>query len=300
MQMLALAVPIVAGYVAHRLGFMSDEFDTRLSSLVLNVTLPCMLVASVGSNDTLPGLDTLVGLLAFSTLGYLIAWGLALVIPRLMGMRGKLAGVYGFMVMFGNVGFIGYPVLSAILGDEAVLYAAIANIPNSILVFSVGVMMVSGKAGSAADVVRSLANPTLAASLILLVLVLLGINDLGFVGDGLEVVGDLTTPAALLVAGSTLARYKAAEMLGNWRAYVASAARLLMVPLALLVVLGPLVSDKMVLGVLVIGQAMPLATNGILYCLTYGADAKPMLQGTFISIVASVLTIPLVSALVLG
>ena len=45
---------------------------------------------------------------------------------------------------------------------------------------------------------------------------------------------------------------------------------------------------------IIVGQAMPMATNGTLFCLQYDVDARPMLQGTFLSVIASIVTIPLV------
>ena len=300
MEMLAIAVPVVMGFVAHKLGLMGQKVDTSLSELVLNIALPCLLIGAVGTGSRLPTLSDTLGLLGYSTLAYVIAWVLALVVPRLMGVGGNLRGAYGFMVMFGNVGFIGYPVLSAILGPDAVVFAAIANIPNAILIFSVGIIMVSGKAGNFRDTLRSLANPTFFASLAMLALTLLGINDLGFIGEGCSIVGELTTPAALLVSGSTLAKYAPSEMLSNWRSYVVSALRLVGVPVLVLLLLGPLMPQGMLRNVIIIGQAMPVASNGILYCLSYGVDERPMLQTTFITIVASVATIPLVSVLALG
>lgn len=299
MEMLAIAVPVVMGFVAHKLGLMGQKVDTSLSELVLHIALPCLLIGAVGTGGELPSVSETMGLLGYSTVAYVLAWVLATLAPRIIGAKGNLRGAYGFMIMFGNVGFIGYPVLSAILGPEAVVYAAIANIPNAILIFSVGIIMVSGKAGNPRDMLLSLVNPTFFASLVMLALVLFGINNLGFIGQGCAIVGELTTPAALLVSGSTLAKYAPAEMLSNWRAYVASALRLVGVPLVVLAVLGPLMPTGMLRNVIIIGQAMPVASNGILYCLSYGVDEKPMLQATFITIVASVFTIPLVSILTL-
>ena len=301
-QMVTLPIPILVGYVAHKLGFMSEQSDGALSALVLNITLPCMIVASVSSVAEAPGLATILQLLGFSTAGYALAFALALAVPRLLGVEASLRGAYGFMVMFGNVGFIGYPVLSAIYGSEAIVYAAIANMPWNILVFSVGMVMVSGEMGSLREALaqcgRQLVSPMVLASVALLVLLLLGVTDLGVLGEGLEVAGDLSTPAALLITGSTIARYRPAEMLSNWRAYAVSAVRLLVVPALLLVVLGPFMENELVRGVIIVGQAMPMATNGALFCLKYDVDAKPVMQGTFISVVASVLTIPLVTMLV--
>ena len=167
------------------------------------------------------------------------------------------------------MGFIGYPALSAIFGPQAVLYAAIANIPFNLFNFSIGAAMVKAVAQDAQgqralslgkrlrELARDAANPTFFASFILLALVLLGIHDLGILGDGLTTIGNFTTPAVLLMLGSTLASYNAREMLGNWRAYVAGAARLLLVPCAILFILGGFVTDPVARGVLVVEAPCP-------------------------------------------
>ena len=64
--MVALFLPVAVGYVATRLKFMDEGFDNRLSKLVLNMTLPCMLVASASTSDGLPDAE----LLSLSTLGF--------------------------------------------------------------------------------------------------------------------------------------------------------------------------------------------------------------------------------------
>lgn len=304
LQMLVLAIPILIGYIAHKLGFMGGDFDSKLSKLVVNITLPALIISSICGRD-LPAIGDILQVLGFSFVGYVIATAIALAVPRLMGAPRDVRGAYSFIVAYGNVGLIGFPVLSAVFGPEAVLYAAIANISWNLFVFSAGMIMISGMPeGGPAEVARScgkqLLSPVLISSVIVLVLVLLGINNLGILGDGLSTCGGITTPAALLISGSSLANYAPREMVNNWRAYVAVAFRLVGVPLVLLLVMRGLISNPFVLGIVVLGQAMPVATNGILYCLMYGVDAKPMTQGTFISIIASIVTIPFVAMLVMG
>ena len=148
------------------------------------------------------------------------------------------------------------------------------------------------------ELVRDAVNPTFFASFILLALVLLGVHDLGILGDGLATIGNFTTPAVLLMLGSTLASYNAREMLGNWRAYAAGAARLVLVPCAILFILGGFITDPLARGVLVVGSAMPAASNGVLFSLLYGVDPKPMMQANFVTIIASILTIPLIALMV--
>ena len=303
LQMLVLAIPMAIGFLANRLALMGGEFDGRLSRLVINVTLPCMILVSVDGRE-LPAPAELAALLGLSAAGYLIAVAIALAAPRLLRAPVASPGALGFIIAFGNVGFIGFPVLSAILGPGAVLYAAIANIPWFILSSSLGVLMISGiPEGDARSVLRACARraatPMLFASVVVLAFALCGVNELGVLGEGLTTCGAFTTPAALLISGSALAKYSVREMVTSPRAYAVATLRLLGVPLALWVVLGPFVPSPFILAIIVLGQAMPAATNGILYCLMYEVDPKPMTQGMFLSGIGSIVTIPLLAMLVL-
>ena len=298
-QMVMLSLPIALGYAVHKAGIMNDEVDHNLSRIVLEVALPCLIIASVGSVDELPDARTITVVLAASALANLLALVVGFAATAAMRAPADAAGAYRYMIAFGNCSFMGFPVVSAVLGGQAVLLLAIVSIPANLLMFSVGVSLFSARGGwrrYLRSCAGSLKSPTLIASMFTLVLVLAGVNDLGIVGGALDIVGQLTTPAALLIIGSSLARYDLSAMFGNPCAYLAAACRLLAIPLVAFVLLYALGIDPTVVAVVVIGVGMPVATNGTLYCLQYGVDMKPMIQTTFLSVVGSIATIPLLVA----
>lgn len=106
--------------------------------------------------------------------------------------------------------------------------------------FTVGVMLFSGMGGGLKTQMRNIAacckSPGLIASTVVLGIVLTGWTDWGVLGDSISIVGTMTTPAALLLMGSSIAKYRPLEMLTNWRAYAAVAFRLVVVPVACLAV----------------------------------------------------------------
>lgn len=298
LQMVTVALPIILGWVAGRLDFMGGDFDVKLSRLVLYVTLPCMTLASLGSAGGLPSTSDMVWMAVAVTVMMLVACAVAFIMTWALHPPQGTEGVYRFITMFGNCAFIGFPVISAVLGKEALLFAAIGIIPANVFMFTVGLLLISGEVGglkkTLAGVAACFKTPMLISSLAVVVLVVLGVDNLGIVGDALDIVGGMTTPAALLLQGSSLSRCKPLSMLTNWRAYIAVAGRLLVVPLAGFAVLKLLGVPSAVLVCAVLETSMPVATNGTLYCLQFGVDPQPMTQGTFISIVASIVTIPLV------
>lgn len=301
-QILAVSLPILLGWALNKLGIIGGDLDNRLSTLVLNVALPCSILASIDGAEALPDAGTLALLMLATGVTYIIAIAVALVMAFLLRDTEDARVSYRFAIAFGNCGFIGLPVVGAILGAEAVLYAAIALIPANVILFAVGPLFfidATADAGRPADrlrgVLASLKTPTLAASVAVLVLALAGVNRLGVAGQALGIVGQMATPLALLITGSSMAHYRPLEMLGNPRAYVAAAGRLLIVPLASLIAVNLFPLSAFLRAVIVLDGAMPVATLGALYCLKSGRDTKPMMQVTFLSVVFSVVTIPLVS-----
>lgn len=311
-QMEVVSLPILLGYVLHRLGVLGGEFDRKLTTLVLSVALPCTVLSSLSTVDTLPGHGETLRLVLLMAAAMVVSWVVAVAASRIMRVPRAVEGAYRFAMMFGNAGFIGFPVISSVLGDGALLFAVIASVPGNIFMFTVGADMFrtrdlaqpdieaghgTGRARKLASALASFKTPTIIASVAALVLVLVGVRDLGVAGSAMSVVGQMSTPAALLIVGSSLAQYNPLEMVGNPRAYFAAVFRLLGIPLACFAVLGLAGVDRMVRSVIVLECAMPVATNGTLYCMQSSMDATPMMQITFLSVVGSILTIPVVSVL---
>ena len=297
-EMVTVALPILLGWMVAKLGLISERFQREASALITNVTLPCSILAAMFDVEDLPGLSEMLAIIGAMTVLYLVGFAVAFVLVKLIRPSAETAGSYAFIVAFGNISFIGFPVITGILGEEALIYAAIALISANLLMFTVGAMMFSGASGgwrqTAHAFVDCLKSPPLIASVALLVFMLIGFTDWGFVGDAIDTVGGMTTPCALLVVGATISRYDPREMVSNWRAYVAVLGRLVIAPLAGMAVLKLMGVDPYITLVVVLQYAMPVATQGTLYAIQYDVDTRPITQGTFISIIASILTIPLV------
>ena len=86
-------------------------------------------------------------------------------------------------------------------------------------------------------------------------------------------------------------------MFGNWKIYLFAAFRLLILPVIIYFIYRGFVTDELLLGECVIISAMPVATNGTMLCLQYNVDEKLMAQGTFITTLASLVTIPVLAVM---
>ncbi|MEE8721624.1 MAG: AEC family transporter [Eggerthellaceae bacterium] len=300
-QLAILFVIIAVGYALKRLGIMTKDFDERLSKVVLDATLPAMILGSVLAADTLPSPAQIGTSFLLSLESYAVLIAFALAATAVLRVKPGQRGVYRFMIIFSNVGFIGFPVLSAVYGSEAIIYGSIMNLPFNVLVFTVGAYLLAqdNECGVKVRVnAQMFRSPTLVACIASIALAAANIHSVPFVGDALNALGAMTTPAALLIIGSSLANLPLRDLVGTPRLWVCSLLRVVAAPLVVWAVFHPFVSDPELLGILVIIAAMPVATNGTLLCYQYGGDSRTMAQGTFITTVLSLATIPALVAFV--
>ncbi len=295
MKMLILFAIVIVGYAANKLKIIDRDMNKKLSALVLDITLPSMIIASVLTSTSELGIKEIGMTLLISLVIYAVLAAFAAFIPKLLRVKAESVGAYRFAVMFGNVGFIGYPVCIALYGNEGLFYASMFNILFNVLVFTVGRIFISGKTGKGEMSWKTFFSPCTVASLIALVLAVLKVKCPAAIGEGFETLGDLTTPAALMIIGSSLADIPLRSVLGSPKMYIIALFRLLLFPIALLWGLKMCISSQLVIGVSVVITAMPVATNGTMLCYRYGGDEKTMAQLTFITTVLSIITIPLLA-----
>lgn len=295
-EMLVILFAIVAGFVAKRLGYLGGETDQKLSKLLLNITLPAMILASVITGDQLPGLETILTILEVAVVFYVLAFAVALLVPQLLPGTAVEKGVWRYALSFPNVGFIGYPVAVALFGQEALFYAVVLALPFNLLSYSLGPLML---VGAARFRWRQMLSPCILSSAAALVLALTRLRPPAIAGEMLDFVGDITVPLSLLVVGSFLADIPAGKVFHSAKLWLLSALRLLVLPAVLCLLLRLMGFDSLVLGIAVTQMAMPVAVNGTLLSMEYGGDTTCMAQITFLTTLGSILTIPMIAALLL-
>ncbi|MDD7430344.1 MAG: AEC family transporter, partial [Coriobacteriaceae bacterium] len=140
-QMALLACGLLLGFVLRRVKIMNDDVIHGMTRLVIDVTMPCMIIAAVITRDSLPDVGTIGMIFACAWGMYALVLAVAFIVPYVFRLDKSKFGTYRFMTVFGNTGFLGFPLCAAIFGQQSVLYASIFNIPFNILCFTIGIMM---------------------------------------------------------------------------------------------------------------------------------------------------------------
>ena len=293
--MMTLFALVIVGFVAGKLGYLGGDFDRQLSRLVINITCPALILSSAMTGQ-LPDRRYILPLLAISVITYVVLTAVAFLLPRYLTRQQQDEGVVGFALMFGNVGFMGYPVVASIFGHEAVFYAAVLNVVNTFAVFTIGTVLVTGSSeveGSRFQKKVLYSTPMLAAYLTMAIVALEIDNIPAFVSQPLTMLGNITVPAALLIIGSSMSQLSLRTMLGNRTVYLTTLFRLILLPVAVYYLTSLLGFSAFVVNINTLVIAMPVATYGTILCLKYGRDTTVITEVTFITTLLSMLTIPL-------
>ena len=299
--MLTLFALVVVGYVAGKLGYLGGDFDRQLSRLVINITCPALILSSA-MTGTLPDRRYILPLLLISVITYMILSGVAFFLPRYMTKKKDDEGIIGFALMFGNVGFMGYPVVASIFGYEAIFYAAVLNVVNTFAVFTIGTILITGKSdveGKHFQKKVLYSTPMLAAYLTMAIVALEIDNIPEAISQPLTMLGNITVPAALLIIGSSMSNLPLRSLLGNGTVYTTTLFRLVLLPIGIHFLMGVLGFSPLVVNINTLVIAMPVATYGTILCLRHEKDTTLMTEVTFITTLLSMLTIPALTLLFL-
>ena len=294
--MVILFTIVVLGYALCKLGYMGDKFDQKLSSIVIDVTCPAMILSSVMGAE-LPDRSLILPLLGIGFLTYILLLVYGFWVPRFVSKSRDEQGMIGFALMFANVGFIGYPIVSAIFGPKAVFYAALLNIPNTFFIFTAGVMLVKGEHNMKSLSAKVLFSPAMIAAFVAALMVAFGVRTPDIIARPVTMVGNITIPAALMVIGSSMARLPLKEIIGRPKVYVASLLRLVVVPLSVYFLFRFCGVTDVINNINTVIIAMPVASYGTMFCMKYGRNPSLMTEMTFITTLGSILTIPLITLL---
>ena len=294
--MVVLFIIVILGYVACKLGYMGDKFDKKLSSIVVDITCPLLVLSSV-MGDELPDRTLILPLLGVGFLTYNLLLVFGFWVPRLITKNHDDQGMIGFALMFANVGFIGYPIVSSIFGPHAVFYAALLNMPNTFFIFTAGVMLIKGEYSLKQFNPKVLVSPAMLGAFLAAIIVALGIHTPDIIARPVTMVGNITVPAALMIIGSSMAKLPIREIIGSPKVYITALLRLTIVPLSIYFLFKACEVSDLVNNINTVVIAMPVASFGTMFCLKYGRNPSLITETTFITTLGSIITIPLITLL---
>lgn len=290
-QIVIMFVYMAIGGLLFKKGLITKEGSKSLANLLLYVVLPCVVVKSfcvARTPERTSGL--LVSFLA--ALGILL---LAMVVSHLLFKKNPIDD---FSAAFSNAGFMGFPLVAAVQGSEAIFYAAGFVALLNALQWTYGQSLISGDP-SYRSPKAILKNPLVLSLLLGMLIFCLEIPVPAIASDLLAALSALNAPLAMVILGVYLAQTDAKTLFNDPHLYVVAAARLVLIPLLTALVLKLLPAQyASIATTLVIVAAAPIGSNVAVYAQKLGKDYAYAVRGVCLSTLLSAVTMPLLMLLV--
>ena len=297
--MLKLFLLLILGFVLFKCHIFDEYTNKKISALIVNVASPMLIISSIagveGSNKSIVFLMIGAGILMY--IGFII---LGKIINRIFPFPKKDWPVYECMVVFANTGFMGYPVLLDVFGQEAVFYASLIHMAFNFFVYTHAIMCLTKGDDSEFKLnFKQLLTPGIILIFVGIFIYLFDIQLPSVLMDTINSVGSLTAPLSMMMIGSSLAVYPIKDSFTDWRSYVFAFVRLMIVPFVTMIMCRLLHIDAYYANITIITNAMPVGSMVLMLATQYNANVKIVTRNIVVSTLLSVITIPIVVATML-
>lgn len=290
-QILILFIIMFIGVVAKKTKTIDDSVHSAISALLIKIALPALVLSSTNFERSPEVIPNMIQIGMITLVYYLVIVAASILIVRLYKFDNKTASVFISLIVFANVGFMGYPVVRAFFQEIGVFYAAIVNLIFNVLLWTYGILLFNNE--SRIDF-KKLINIGTISSIIAVSFFLLQIRLPDVLLTALDLTGKMTAPLSMILIGASIAEINFSGLFTNKKVFAVSFIRLLIIPVATAYILKALNFNSMVISICTIMAAMPAGATNAIFAKEF--DVEPLFAsvGVFISTLFSIITLPII------
>lgn len=286
-QVIIIFIFVILGYILSKTKKLTDKGTSEITSLVLTVVNPCVIVNAFITSFTLEMLPSLLMCFAASILIHIIA-----IFGGKLIFKGKDNPILRFAVTYSNCGFMAFPIIESVLGKQGVVYGSVYLAVFNCFVWTHGLSSLIGNQKGKKMSPKAFVNPGVIAIIIAILLVLLKIDLPYIIERPIEMLGALNTPLAMTVTGAHLASAGLKKAFTDKRAYGIAFLRLLVLPVIMTSMMCFMGISTDAIKALIISSGTPTASITVLFASTYRNNVS--LAGGVIAVTTllSMITLP--------
>lgn len=298
-QMMVLFIIMIIGYIAYKKDIIGDAVNKKLSAIVVNIANPALILSGViGDAKGIHGRDLTITIITAVTM-YAVLILLGYFIPKLLKINNESVGTYKVMTVFSNIGFMGFPIISAILGNEALLYGIFFLIPYNLLIYTYGINCIKKdktKNQSNKERVMKILNIGVIFSLAAILIYFFDIKLPAFASKTITMLSNLTAPLSMMVIGASFAVIDIKSLFTDTKLLIFSGIKLLVIPIVGTMIIHSIIDNEMLTGVCMFMLCTPVGSMTAMLAGEYKGDYTLTAKGVAVTTALSVITIPIVSA----
>lgn len=313
-QMMIIMILILTGIFLYRKHMLSENTCSQISGLIVNVTNPALLICSAFEDNARVSLRELgIGMCVF-LLAYTVLILSAYLIPWILRIPNNIRYSYRMLTIFGNVGFIGIPLASAVLGTRSLIYVSLSNLIYNVLFYTYGLSILkkaaakqrlteqnpkeaaSGTQSADSDsIIRKLINAGTVSAALTICLYLSDLKIPDILSSSLTYAGRTTTFLSMLVLGVSVAKMTPKDLFSKPKLYVFILIRQIFLPIGFILLLRLFIKEPLILNTCALMLAVPAGNMPLMLSKQLQVEESTISQGIILTTILSLITIPIVT-----
>lgn len=295
-QMIVLFIIMGIGFVAAKRKIINGEARSRMSSIVVNIANPALILSCVTGDILEMNKMELVFTLVVSIVLFLALMIVAYIIPKVLNVDKEIRGVYSAMTIFTNVGFMGFPILKQVYGNEALLLASVFLIPFNILIYTYGIaLMDSNKEVKVRFDIRKILNSGVISCIVTILIFITKLKLPYILATSINMISDLTAPLSMMIIGSSMISISIRKLTNDKKLILFVLIKQFVIPIIGSVIAFKLLDNTLLCGIVMILLSTPIGAMTAMLTEQYGCNYELASKGVAISTIVSVVSIPIVS-----
>ena len=302
-QVIMLYIIASVGFISDKTGIFPEKTAKKCTDILFYVITPAKILESFlnlpYSDSALKGLFICIGL---GLLMHSVAAFGANFLFKKSSWDDKT--VLQYACIYGNCGYMGLPLVEAVLGSEGVFYCSAIIISFQIFTFTHGVWLIN-KGKDAAKTKRSISslikslilNPGVLPVFIGLPLFIFKINLPEVISSPVSSIAALNSPLAMLIFGTYLANTNFKAFYKQWKIGLVGIFKLILLPAVMFAIVKLTGLTGAVASTLIMAAATPPANNTVMFAAKYERNTSLASQTVAILSLVSIITLPVIIAL---
>lgn len=290
-QIAIMFIILLVGAGCYMKGLITKDGTKQLSAVELHIVNPLLIFMSYQTEYSPKLMHGLMWSFGLSALTFAMAIVISLAAVR---KSREDVSLERFSAVYSNCGFIGIPLINGLFGSEGVLYLTAYVTLFNLLVWTHGLMQMKGERDLSA-LLRALRSPSVIAVFLGLITYLTQLHLPAVPLASMRYIADMNTPLAMLIAGASAAQTNILKAMKNSGIYLVSALKLLVIPLICCTVLSFIPAPQLVIMVVTIACACPVATTGTMFAIMFDRNPQRCAEFFAVTTLLSGLTLPIVT-----
>lgn len=287
------AIYIIIGVIMVKSGVLDAVSLEAISRFVLKMALPVMNFTSIVHNVDRADLLSSFPILLLAVVFYIFMFGAAKGMTCLFRIKAEQKGVYQALAMFGNIGFMGIPIITSIFPEKGMLYISIFLIIDQLTLWTVGVKLLTSSKEERFNPWKLL-NPA-SVSIVLAVVCVIGMVPVPEILDSaLQKITTGATPMAMIYLGGLFACADIRKYITQKELYGIVGIKMCLIPILLYLLLEQFLLDKNLGVTVALIAGMPTMSAVVIMAKGYGADGDCAMGSIVVTTVCSAVTLPTV------